>query len=82
MLDAARALLASGYEPDAVIPLRHAGSNITALISTVGQAARLHSSEVESERARLARRRDRHHRAQGQQKSRRPPTERISGDRL
>jgi hypothetical protein len=40
-LDGARELLASGYPANAAIVMKHAGSHVEALRSTVGAAARL-----------------------------------------
>jgi len=41
LLDGARELLASGYPADTIIVMRHAGSAVEALRSTIGAAARL-----------------------------------------
>jgi hypothetical protein len=40
-LDSARELLATGYPADTIIVMRHAGSAVEALRSTIGAAARL-----------------------------------------
>jgi hypothetical protein len=40
-LDGARELLAAGYPATAIIAMKHAGSHVEALRSTVGAAARL-----------------------------------------
>jgi hypothetical protein len=45
LLAAARELIASGYPADAVVVMRHAGSETEALRSTVGAAARLTVAE-------------------------------------
>jgi hypothetical protein len=45
LLDGARELLASGFSAEAAIVMRHAGSQIEALRSTVGAAARLTVAE-------------------------------------
>jgi len=41
LLDGARELLAFGYAADAVIVMKHAGSEVEAMRSTIGVAARL-----------------------------------------
>lgn len=47
LLDAARVLLADGVEPSTRIVMRHAGSMVDALISTIGAAAKLTVEEGE-----------------------------------
>jgi hypothetical protein len=45
LLDAARELLASGYPADTIIVMRHAGTEVVAMTSTIGTVARLTVSE-------------------------------------
>jgi hypothetical protein len=45
LLDGARELIASGYPADTIIVMRHAGSEIEALRSTIGAAALLRVAE-------------------------------------
>jgi hypothetical protein len=44
-LDGARALLAAGYHPDTIVIMRHAGSEVDALIARIGTAARFYVEE-------------------------------------
>jgi hypothetical protein len=45
-LDTARALLAEGCDPDTIIVMRHAGSELDCLCSTIGAAAKLAVNEA------------------------------------
>jgi hypothetical protein len=45
LLDAARALLAAGYDPSTTLVMRHGGSNADSLRATIGAAAKLTVTE-------------------------------------
>jgi hypothetical protein len=54
-LDGARELLASGYPADSIIIMRHAGTEVVAMTSTIGNAARLTVTEEVGRSPRLRR---------------------------
>ena len=54
-LDGARELLASGYSADTVIIMKHVGSDVETVRSTIGGAARLTVSEEENRPPRFKR---------------------------